>query len=369
MAQTNVTIKLEKVDEVESSRERARVTEHHIEDTSYVKYPGNYYGVDDTWKAERFKKLLRVEIHKYEFGRYLEIDLFGVGPAIANAYRRIMLAEVPTMAIEHCFISNNTSVIQDEMLAHRLGMIPLKVDPSKFEWKPVEAPPDSTSKAHTICLALKAKCVKLDDVEPGKVGRRENLYKNYKIYSRHLKWIPLADQGKMFTGKDAIRPVNRNILIAKLRGGQEIDLKVHAIKGIGRDHAKFSPVATVSYRLLPEIKLKERIFGDESRRLQESFSHGVIELIGINQEAKVVDARIDSGSRNVFRHSDLKDKVEYDLIKDHYIFTIESTGAISSLDILLQSCDILEAKCELFLKEIERTRNPVDMFVPVVNMI
>lgn len=38
-------------------------------------------------------------------------DMVGVDPAIANALRRILLAEVPTMAIEHVFIKNNTSIM------------------------------------------------------------------------------------------------------------------------------------------------------------------------------------------------------------------------------------------------------------------
>lgn len=42
--------------------------------------------------------------------------------------------QLPTMAIEKVLIANNTSVIQDEVLAHRLGLIPLQVDPRLFEY-------------------------------------------------------------------------------------------------------------------------------------------------------------------------------------------------------------------------------------------
>lgn len=49
----------------------------------------------------------------------LEFDLIGCSAAIANAFRRILLSEIPSMAIEKVYISNNTSLIQDEVLAHR----------------------------------------------------------------------------------------------------------------------------------------------------------------------------------------------------------------------------------------------------------
>lgn len=341
---------------IDESRERARVTEHHIENTSYTKYPGNYHGHSDEWDLDQFRQTFQARIENYYKGRELEIDLIGIGPAIANAYRRIMLAEVPSMAIEHCFIYNNTSVIQDEMLAHRMGMIPIRADPTKFTWKPTTLGPENTSSEHTIVFKLKAKCERIPESEPDKTGRREDLYKDYKIHSGHLEWVPLKDQENSFNGKDALRPVHRKILVAKLSGKQEIDLRLHAIKGIGRDHAKFSPVATVSYRLLPDIRLKEKVTGEAAFRLKECFSEGVIALEGREKSAKVVNSRIDSGSRNVFRYADLKDKVVYDLIKDHFIFKIESTGCMPALDILLQSCSILEMKCEYFVKELQTSR-------------
>jgi DNA-directed RNA polymerases I and III subunit RPAC1 len=65
----------------------------------------------------------------------MEFDMVGIDASIANSFRRILLAEVPTMAIEKVHVFNNTSVIQDEVLAHRLGLIPLKANPNLFKFK------------------------------------------------------------------------------------------------------------------------------------------------------------------------------------------------------------------------------------------
>ena len=52
-------------------------------------------------------------------------DLKGVEPPLANALRRIMIAEIPTIAIEKVNMWQNTSIIPDESLAHRMGLIPI----------------------------------------------------------------------------------------------------------------------------------------------------------------------------------------------------------------------------------------------------
>jgi len=51
------------------------------------------------------------------------------------------------MAIEKVFVYNNTSIIQDEVLAHRLGLIPIKADPRMFEYRSPGTTNPVTSKA------------------------------------------------------------------------------------------------------------------------------------------------------------------------------------------------------------------------------
>lgn len=67
--------------------------------------------------------------------RSVEFDLVGVDASVANAFRRVMIAEIPSVCIEHVYVWDNTSVVHDEILAQRLGLVPLNVDPDLFAMK------------------------------------------------------------------------------------------------------------------------------------------------------------------------------------------------------------------------------------------
>lgn len=92
----------------------------------------------------------------------------------------------------------------------------------------------------------------------------EEKYNNSIVYSKQLKWIPQGSQAQRFKDKDEIQPHYPDIVIAKLRPNQSIEAELYVEKGIGQQHAKWSPVATASYRLMPEI-----IFTQEVRRRRE----------------------------------------------------------------------------------------------------
>ena len=65
------------------------------------------------------------------------------------------------------------------------------------------------------------------------------------MFTSDLKWQPQGEQSLIFKDKHP-SPINPNILLNKLRPGQEIDIEMHAVKGIAQDHAKWSPVGTLS---------------------------------------------------------------------------------------------------------------------------
>ncbi|KAL5009296.1 hypothetical protein ScPMuIL_014877 [Solemya velum] len=336
------------MDIIEDIRNKVQITEHGVGNVHSTSFPGGHEGYTDSWNQTQFEKGFRVDILQLAEDE-LEFDMVGIDAAIANAFRRILLAEVPTMAIEKVFIYNNTSIIQDEVLAHRLGLIPIKADPRMFEYRQqgdVEGTADDT-----IEFQLQVKCTKhpnaKDATDP------DDLYKDHKVTTKYMKWVPIGNQAQIFK-EDDLRPVNTDILIAKLRPGQEINLKMHCVKGIGKDHAKFSPVATASYRLLPDIQLKQIIEDELAERLQKCFSPGVIELDNVdgNKRARVAHPRRDTCSREFFRHPDLKDLVEYSRIRDHFIFSVESTGVMPPEVLVCEAIKVLMGKCRTFLAEL-----------------
>ncbi|KAF5097286.1 hypothetical protein D0Z03_001444 [Geotrichum reessii] len=322
----------------------------HHDRVSNVYFPGHYPGVDDSWDIEKFKKEVGLDIH-YLADYSGNFDLTGIDTSVANAFRRIMIAEVPSVAIEYVTFMNNTSVIQDEVLAHRIGLIPLKVDPDRLEWFRRDAPAQvdpatgeevpASNESNTLTFHLHVECSRnpkaaKDETDPNK------LYINSMVYARDLKYVGSATQLEQLGG-EAPAALHPDIVIAKLRPGQEIDLYAHAILGVGSDHAKFSPVATASYRLMPKIDILEPITGADAVKFQKCFSEGVI---GIDKDgaAFVADPRRDTVSREVLRHEEFKGKVKLGRVRDHFIYNIESTGAMQPDEIFVKSIGILRNK-------------------------
>ncbi|XP_068141561.1 DNA-directed RNA polymerases I and III subunit RPAC1 [Drosophila tropicalis] len=320
----------------------------YMEEYRVKQDPQDYGLADEVFNIDIFKQKLKVTIVRND-DEGLEFDLIGVYPAVANAFRRLMLSEVPSMAIEKVYIYNNTSIIQDEVLAHRMGLLPLKADPRLFTYRTEESPENGTEQ-DTLEYELKVKCTRRKDASKDQ-STFDEIYKNHKVFSGHLKWLPKGKQGQIYT-ESSVGCIHEDILIAQLRPGHEMDLRLIAVKGLGKDHAKFSPVATAYYRLLPLIKLNREVSGKDAYLLQSCFSPGVIG-IDENENAYVKDARYDSGSRNVYRYSHLADAVTLARVRDHYIFTVESVGALKPEVIFIEAVKVLKKKCRSFIDEIE----------------
>uniref|UniRef100_A0A7N5JGM9 DNA-directed RNA polymerases I and III subunit RPAC1 n=1 Tax=Ailuropoda melanoleuca TaxID=9646 RepID=A0A7N5JGM9_AILME len=285
---------------VQEMRTRVVLGEFGVRNVHTTDFPGNYSGYDDAWDQDRFEKNFRVDVVHLDENS-LEFDMVGIDAAIANAFRRILLAEVPTMAVEKVLVYNNTSIVQDEILAHRLGLIPIHADPRLFEYR--NQGDEEGTEIDTLQFRLQVRCTRNPHAAKDSSDPNE-LYVNHKVYTRHMTWVPLGNQADLFP-EGAIRPVHDDILIAQLRPGQEIDLLMHCVKGIG-----------------------EKV-------------------------ARVANPRLDTFSREVFRNEKLKKMVRLARVRDHYIFSVESTGVLPPDVLVSEAIKVLMGKCRRFLDELD----------------
>lgn len=170
----------------------------------------------------------------------------------------------------------------------------------------------------------------------------------YPVLSSQLQYQANGEQRKV-PGKEFVEflkedphPVNGNILLAKLRPGQEIIAELHAVKGIGRVHAKWSPVSTASYRILPEIfinsnnpRLPKIEKKEEMEKFRKCFPEGVIgirkvregngmQIDGEDQDEEELfvhenGGRLDTVSREVLRYKEFEGKVQLGRRRDHFL--------------------------------------------------
>lgn len=170
----------------------------------------------------------------------VEFDLSNVDLALANSLRRTILAEVPTIAIDVVQVEQNTSVLADEFIAHRLGLIPLNskgVDEIVYS-RDCEC--DEFCEHCSVVLTLHARCTG-DDV--------------MKVYARDLVvGEPRANES---LGNPVIQDAaGLGSVICKLRKGQELRMRCIAKKGIAKEHSKWAPTAAVGFEYDPWNKLR-----------------------------------------------------------------------------------------------------------------
>jgi DNA-directed RNA polymerases I and III subunit RPAC1 len=347
----------------------------------------------------------------------LIIEFIHVDTSFVNALRRILLSEIPTVALEHIYMWNNSSIIHDEVLAHRLGLIPIQLDArylddiitpdtakttsnqseilddennaNQEEFVPTDRntvvfrlavscphPPKSTGNrvdndmgnlhAHDTDDVVVQPNVELETMateaallagtaRPGTIPKvqyaHDRPYTKH-IYSSDLTWVPQGDQEEALP---PVKPIHDDILIAKLRPGQAIELEAHGRKGIGKDHAKFSPVATASYRLMPQITIVQPIYDQDAEELVHVYEPGVFDLVPTELEidpphtkvkARLINPYACTMSRNYMRHPILEQSIRMTRLSDHFIFSIESVGTYRPGVLLAEALRILQRKCQ-----------------------
>jgi DNA-directed RNA polymerase subunit D len=250
----------------------------------------------------------------------LTFILRGVTLSMANTLRRIMIAEVPVMAIDDVTIVQNTSPVKDEILAHRLGLIPLKTD-----LKGYVIPEKCSCQSEfgcDLCSVTLTLGIEATDLPKS-------------VYSMELK-----------SENPDVVPVSDNIPLSKLAVGQSIHLEAYAKLGRGKDHAKWQPVSACSYKYVPNISIDTQ----RCDLCNECVKICAKKVLKISDKKLIVAdykrCTLCKDCEKVCNKTPSAIKVEW--FKDSFIFYIESTGALSAENIFIKSIEILEDKTEEF---------------------
>ncbi|NP_001356176.1 DNA-directed RNA polymerases II, IV and V subunit 3 [Zea mays] len=299
-----------------------------------------------------YQRFPRVRIRELK-DDYAKFELRDTDASMANALRRVMIAEVPTVAIDLVEIEVNSSVLNDEFIAHRLGLIPLTSAAAmqmRFSRDCDACDGDGSCEYCSVEFHLSVHAT--DSDQTLEVTSND-------LRSMDPKVCPV-DQARAYQhalggtdpfGANASNE-NRGILIVKLRRGQELRLRAIARKGIGKDHAKWSPAATVTFMYEPDIRINEELMEtltvEERISLIESSPTKVFELDSANQVV-VKNAEAYTYDDEVIKHAEAIGKpglVEITAKEDSFVFTVETTGAITAYELIMNAITVLRQKLD-----------------------
>lgn len=248
----------------------------------------------------------------------INFTIKGASSTIVNTLRRSILEEVPTMAIEDVKIIKNNSAMYDEVLAHRLGLIPLTTDLKSY------------------VLPNKCRC-------KGKGCAQCQLILTLKVNG------PKIVYAEDLVSKDPkVKPVFPKMQIAYLTKKQSIEIEAKAVLGKGKDHVKFSP-GIAFYRGYPQFEITD---GKGKEEVKDICPVDIIELE--NKKIKIKDthkcilcmACSDINPEGIKLKSSDKD----------FIFFIESFGQLEPKVILTQSIEVIDDKLEELKKELAKLK-------------
>eukprot|EP00009_Paramoeba_aestuarina_P014951 CAMPEP_0201532448 /NCGR_PEP_ID=MMETSP0161_2-20130828/50398_1 /ASSEMBLY_ACC=CAM_ASM_000251 /TAXON_ID=180227 /ORGANISM="Neoparamoeba aestuarina, Strain SoJaBio B1-5/56/2" /LENGTH=306 /DNA_ID=CAMNT_0047935871 /DNA_START=96 /DNA_END=1016 /DNA_ORIENTATION=+ len=266
--------------------------------------------------------------------------------AVANALRRIMISEVPTIALDMVQFDANNTVLNDEFIAHRLGLIPLVsshvIDDFKMRH---ECNCDDECSKCSVNFSLQVSCVK--DQTRGVTSRDLKNDSNNSV-------VPIASETSSYGGDEYDeRRKDAPILVVKLRQNQSLHLTAKAYKGIGKTHAKWSPVCGVAYKMKPKIKIDydqmDELTMEEKLAWVNSCPSKVFSYHEVTNQVDIEDAWQCTmcGDCVLYAGDRLK---RPDLVRVEpenppcFLFSVESTGALKPEEIVVMAIRILREK-------------------------
>ncbi|MBI5061313.1 MAG: DNA-directed RNA polymerase subunit D [Candidatus Aenigmarchaeota archaeon] len=247
--------------------------------------------------------------------RMLKLLIEDIDVSMANAIRRITMNEVPTMAVEYVDFMINSSGLFDEVLAHRIGLIPLTLR-DKFN------------------MRKDCKCTRGCS--------------NCQVMLTLKKEGPcLVKAGDFVSSDEDVVPLDLEIPIVELLEGQEVEFKAVASLNKGREHAKWQ-CAVVGYRHVPQVKISNEkgdavaAFKACPKDVFDKKDDKISVARKMNCDLCMRCVEVSDGSANVSPD------------ERSFIFTIESISGLHPEQILYKVLDIIEERADEFIKFVKK---------------
>jgi DNA-directed RNA polymerase subunit D len=281
-------------------------------------------GVEEESKV--YMMTIDIEILEKDEGR-IKVILKNTSLPLVNAVRRATIEEVPTMAIDYVIFYDNTSVLHDEIITHRLGMLPLTSDDALDKYLPPEECSVEGAEFKEGCYASL-----LLEVET-----REGEVRT--VYS-----------GELASRDDPnVRPVSNNVPIVILGPNQRVVLEARARLGRGREHIKWSPATVSVSKYLSKIEIDDK----KCVMCGACAEYCPTGALRIESDKLIADELKCTLCRQCVRVCDY-DAIKLDWYKDRYQLYIESSGALRPERILVEAVKAVINKLDSLLNEVNR---------------
>jgi DNA-directed RNA polymerase subunit D len=261
--------------------------------------------------------------------RKLNFLVEGISVEMANSVRRIILSEIPAMAIDEVIILKNDSPLYDEIIAHRLGLIPLTTDLDVYK-----LPRECSCGGYGCPLCQVSLTCEVTNTTNTPID----------LYSKDLN-----------SNDPKIIPVDPNIPIVKIDKNDKVIIEAYAVLGMAKDHVKWQAISNIFYRFYPQIEFDDSKCGKcpDKCIISRMCPEGLYDFSNKKTPILLEDYWKTCTLCNSCQNDCPEEAIKVGWRENTYIFSIESDGVLPFETIIRKTFEIFMEKIDEFVERLE----------------